>query len=220
MSTALPQPRSRGNTSTNNNNNISSKISSSSSSSSSTRSISSSNNNRLGTFGSAVLSSSVAALFSPSQELLLTSAYLQQRKRHRTDAEWKDLLSSLAQSTTLYVGNLSFYTREEQIYELFSSAGHIVRVIMGLNANTKTPCGFCFVEFRTHREAECARYTLSGRKLDDRIIAIDFDQQFEEGRQCSIRHHTHYPCNLEGCTCYIHLLICGIARVRWSVCAE
>jgi nuclear cap-binding protein subunit 2 len=49
-------------------------------------------------------------------------------------------------STTLYVGNLSFYTTEEQIYELFSKAGDIKRIIMGLDRNQKTPCGFCFVE--------------------------------------------------------------------------
>jgi len=52
----------------------------------------------------------------------------------------------LATSTTLYVGNLSFFTTEEQIYEVFSKCGEIKRIIMGLDRNTKTPCGFCFVE--------------------------------------------------------------------------
>jgi nuclear cap-binding protein subunit 2 len=49
-------------------------------------------------------------------------------------------------SATLYVGNLSFYTTEEQIYELFSKCGDIKRIIMGLDRNKKTPCGFCFAE--------------------------------------------------------------------------
>jgi nuclear cap-binding protein subunit 2 len=49
-------------------------------------------------------------------------------------------------STTLYIGNLSFYTSESQIYELFSTCGEVSKIIMGLNKNTKTPCGFCFVE--------------------------------------------------------------------------
>lgn len=53
----------------------------------------------------------------------------------------------LAQSTTLYVGNLSYYTTEGQIFELFGRAGDIRRVIMGLDRKEKTPCGFCFVEF-------------------------------------------------------------------------
>jgi len=53
----------------------------------------------------------------------------------------------LENTTTLYVGNLSFHTTEEQIYELFSKVGEVKRVIMGLDRNKKTPCGFCFVEF-------------------------------------------------------------------------
>ena len=53
----------------------------------------------------------------------------------------------LSASTTLYVGNLSFYTSEEQIYELFSMCGDVKRVIMGLDRFKKTPCGFCFVEY-------------------------------------------------------------------------
>jgi nuclear cap-binding protein subunit 2 len=36
----------------------------------------------------------------------------------------------LATSTTLYVGNLSFYTTEEQIHELFGRAGDLKRIIM------------------------------------------------------------------------------------------
>lgn len=35
---------------------------------------------------------------------------------------------------------------EEQIYELFSRVGDVKRIIMGLDRNNKTPCGFCFVE--------------------------------------------------------------------------
>lgn len=50
-------------------------------------------------------------------------------------------------STTLYVGNLSFYTSEEQIYEVFSRGGDVRRVVMGLDKVKKTPCGFCFVEY-------------------------------------------------------------------------
>ena len=53
----------------------------------------------------------------------------------------------LRTSTTLYVGNLSFYTTEEQVYELFSMCGEVKRVIMGLDRLKKTPCGFCFVEY-------------------------------------------------------------------------
>lgn len=45
------------------------------------------------------------------------------------------------------MGNLSFFTTEEQIYELFGRVGDVKRIVMGLDRNDKTPCGFCFVEY-------------------------------------------------------------------------
>ncbi|KAI6109585.1 hypothetical protein F5141DRAFT_1004585 [Pisolithus sp. B1] len=95
----------------------------------------------------------------------------------------------LSKSSTLYIGNLSFYTTEEQIYELFGKCtspedgGGIKRIIMGLDRNTRTPCGFCFVEYYTHAEAlACMKY-ISGTKLDERIIRCDLDLGYAEGRQ-------------------------------------
>ncbi|KAG0705951.1 hypothetical protein DFH29DRAFT_799243 [Suillus ampliporus] len=101
-------------------------------------------------------------------------------------AKQNDLLSK---STTLYIGNLSFYTTEEQIYELFTKCaspedgGGIKRIIMGLDRNTRTPCGFCFVEYYTHAEALASMKYVSGTKLDERIIRCDLDLGYKEGRQ-------------------------------------
>lgn len=36
-------------------------------------------------------------------------------------------------SASLYVGNLAFFTTEEQIYELFARCGDIRRIVMGLD---------------------------------------------------------------------------------------
>jgi nuclear cap-binding protein subunit 2 len=89
----------------------------------------------------------------------------------------------LATSSTLYVGNLTFYTTEEQLWELFSKVGEISRIIMGLNLESKQQCGFCFVEYNTHKEAaNCMRF-INGTKLDDRIIRIDWDPGFVAGRE-------------------------------------
>lgn len=100
----------------------------------------------------------------------------------------------------MYVGNLSFYSTEEQIHELFSRCGDVRRIIMGLDKYKKTPCGFCFVEYYTRADAEnclrCAiriplsesplyvvfRY-INGTRLDDRIVRTDWDAGFIEGRQ-------------------------------------
>ena len=75
-----------------------------------------------------------------------------------------ELEGRLETSTTLYVGNMSFFTTEEQIYELFSKAGDVKRIIMGLDRYKKTPCGFCFVEYYFREGAENAvRYRLHCR---------------------------------------------------------
>ncbi|KAH7889459.1 hypothetical protein F5I97DRAFT_1934361 [Phlebopus sp. FC_14] len=110
-------------------------------------------------------------------------------KDSQTRLEKSKQYELLSKSTTLYIGNLSFYTTEEQIYELFSKCaspedgGGIKRIIMGLDRNTRTPCGFCFVEYYTHAEAlACMRY-VSGTKLDERIIRCDLDLGYKEGRQ-------------------------------------
>ncbi|KAI8076359.1 RNA-binding domain-containing protein [Halteromyces radiatus] len=93
------------------------------------------------------------------------------------------LNDELASTTTLYVGNLSFYTTEEQLYELFSKAGEIKRIIMGLDRNQKTPCGFCFVEYYHRADAlDCMKY-VNGTRLDERVIRCDLDPGFKEGRQ-------------------------------------
>lgn len=54
---------------------------------------------------------------------------------------------------------------------------------MGLDRIQKTPCGFCFVELHSHEDAVRVKKCLSGMKLDERLVRIDYDVGFEEGRQ-------------------------------------
>ncbi|KAG0489089.1 hypothetical protein HPP92_007900 [Vanilla planifolia] len=118
----------------------------------------------------------MASLFKDPNKL---SAY-RDRRFPGTQEEYEHALQT---SITVYVGNLSFYTTEEQVYELFSRAGEIKKIIMGLDKNTKTPCGFCFVLYYSRDDAEDAVKYISGTILDDRPIRVDFDWGFEEGRQ-------------------------------------
>ena len=90
---------------------------------------------------------------------------------------------AIEESTTLYIGNLSFFTTEEQLYEFFGRAGEVKRIIMGLDRHQKTPCGFCFVEYHYRADTEDAMRFLGGCKLDDRIVRVDWDGGFVEGRQ-------------------------------------
>lgn len=99
------------------------------------------------------------------------------------DRSGRSNTQDLSKSTTLYIGNLSFYTTEEQIHELFSKCGEIKRIIMGLDRNTKSPCGFCFVEFYNHQDATDCMLYISGTKLDDRVVRCDLDPGYTDGRQ-------------------------------------
>jgi len=95
----------------------------------------------------------------------------------------EDYYDALERSTTVYVGNLSFYTTEEQIHEVFSKVGDVRRIIMGLDRHRHTPCGFCFVMFYTREDTLHATKYLNGTCIDGRIIRVDIDWGFEEGRQ-------------------------------------
>ena len=89
----------------------------------------------------------------------------------------------LNNSSTLYIGNLSYNTTEFQLYQLFSSCGKIKRVIMGLNRKTFSPCGFAFIEYLDKESSIIAKKTLMGTIVDGKEIRVDIDIGFEDGRQ-------------------------------------
>ncbi|KHG20168.1 Nuclear cap-binding subunit 2 -like protein [Gossypium arboreum] len=123
-----------------------------------------------------LLKKAMASLFKDPAKL---SAY----RDRRFNGSQEEFEQALLTSTTVYIGNMSFYTTEEQVYELFSRAGEIKKIIMGLDKNSKTPCGFCFVLYYSREDAEDAVKYISGTILDDRPIRVDFDWGFVEGRQ-------------------------------------
>ena len=113
--------------------------------------------------------------------LFLDREPLTQYKDRLFKGSMEEYLERLRTSATLYVGNVSFYTSEEQIWDLFSRAGPVKAIVMGLDKNLKTPCGFCFVEYHNRPDAERAVKYLNGTKLDDREVRMDFDWGFRRG---------------------------------------
>ncbi|KAG7384758.1 nuclear cap binding complex subunit [Phytophthora boehmeriae] len=101
----------------------------------------------------------------------------------KTFSSFAEQQRAMNRSSTLYIGNLSFFTSEVQLYELFSRVGTVKRVIMGLDRFKKTPCGFCFVEYQTHDQALACAQFLSETKLDNRVVRCEMDGGFREGRQ-------------------------------------
>ncbi|MBN3319726.1 NCBP2 protein, partial [Atractosteus spatula] len=81
----------------------------------------------------------------------------------------------LRASNTLYVGNLSFYTTEEQVYELFSKSGDVKRIIMGLDKVKKTACGFCFVEYPLHRKVAIASLSFGFMDMGNSGVVTPFN---------------------------------------------
>ncbi|KAH7649413.1 RRM domain containing [Cryptosporidium bovis] len=93
-------------------------------------------------------------------------------KKNYSKDEWFEKISN---STTVYVGNLSFFTTEEIIYDIFNQCGQISEIYMGLNSNTMQPCGFCFVKYLRHCDALAAVTFLNRTSCDGREIRVDWD---------------------------------------------
>jgi RNA recognition motif-containing protein len=71
------------------------------------------------------------------------------------------------QGNKLYVGNLSYAVKEEQLKELFENHGTVqsVNIIEGK--------GFGFVEMSTSEEAEAAKEALNNQEFQGRPLKID-----------------------------------------------
>ena len=92
-------------------------------------------------------------------------------------------IAALKGSSTVYVGNIDPKSTEQQIHETFSRVGPIRKVIMGLNKNTKEPCGFCFVEYYAPEHAMSCLKHISGSFCGDREIRCELDPGFKPSRQ-------------------------------------
>eukprot|EP00038_Savillea_parva_P016070 m.15807 g.15807 ORF g.15807 m.15807 type:complete len:533 (-) comp3317_c0_seq1:60-1658(-) len=89
---------------------------------------------------------------------------------------------------TVHVEGLSEYTREEQIAALFSLSGYIEAIHMGIWKDTRTPAGFCFIEFSDAEAADACTLYQSGARLDDEVLDVRIDTKgFVQGRQIRTR---------------------------------
>jgi nuclear cap-binding protein subunit 2 len=120
----------------------------------------------------------------PQSRLLKSLEPISEYKDRSFPGTVDEYVAKLRETSTVYVGNLAFHTTEEQIHELFSSCGPLRNIVMGLDRNALTPCGFCFVEYCTRSGAEdCVKY-LCGSTLDERVVRIDFDWCVRLYRPC------------------------------------
>ena len=79
---------------------------------------------------------------------------------------------------TLFVRNLPYEFKEDDIGDRFRPFGEIQEVRVPRNWQTKQSKGFAFVVFKDHDSAKAALLKLNGKALKnygDRVMKIDFD---------------------------------------------
>jgi cleavage stimulation factor subunit 2 len=82
--------------------------------------------------------------------------------------------SSQNQKHDIFVGNLAFNTTEEQLHQVFSEIGRVVKVRMVTDAETGKPRGFAFVEFEDPQAALAAIRNMNEYELNGRNLRVNF----------------------------------------------
>jgi len=79
----------------------------------------------------------------------------------------------------IYVGNLPFSAREDDVRELFAQYGEVVSVVLPTDRETGRPRGFGFVEMASE-DAQKAIDALNGRDFGGRQLNINAAREREE----------------------------------------
>ena len=80
----------------------------------------------------------------------------------------------------LYVGNLSYATREEELRTLFAQAGTVSSVALIKDRDTGSSKGFAFVEMTTQAEAQTAISLFHNYRLGERPLTVNMARPREE----------------------------------------
>src|SRR3989304_9717015 len=74
---------------------------------------------------------------------------------------------------SLFVGNMSFQTTEDQLRSLFEPLGQITRVQIITDRDTGRARGFAFVEMPNDEEATKAIAALNGKEVGGRALNVN-----------------------------------------------
>lgn len=79
------------------------------------------------------------------------------------------------ESTTIFVGGISYYTNEETLGTVFADCGPIKDIRMPLNEDQSRNRGFAHVEFESPESVDKAM-TKAGTELDGRKLRLDYSK--------------------------------------------
>ena len=84
-------------------------------------------------------------------------------------------------TTKLYVGNLSYSVRDNDLQQHFSAFGNVTSVQVMMERGTDRSKGFGFVEMSTADEAQAAIQGLHEQSMDGRNLIVNVARPREEG---------------------------------------
>ncbi|GAB4018861.1 MAG: RNA-binding protein [Bdellovibrio sp.] len=82
-------------------------------------------------------------------------------------------------NSKLYIGNLSYQAKEEELTETFSEFGEVKSVRIITDRETGRPRGFAFVEMGDADQAQAALDGLNGKEVLGRTMKVSFAQEKE-----------------------------------------
>ena len=80
----------------------------------------------------------------------------------------------------LFVGGLSYETKEETLKEAFAKVGEVISAIIINDKMSGRSKGFGFVEMTNDEDADKAIETLNGTELEGRKITVNVARPMEE----------------------------------------
>lgn len=74
---------------------------------------------------------------------------------------------------SIYIGNLNYEAKEQDITEVFAEYGTVKSVTIPLDRETERPRGFAFVEMSTDDEEQAAITALDGAEWMGRSLKVN-----------------------------------------------
>jgi RNA recognition motif-containing protein len=89
-------------------------------------------------------------------------------------------LNGTKMTNKLYVGNLSYETRDDDLQQRFTEFGQVASAKVMMDRDSGRSKGFGFVEMNTAEEAQAAIRGLDGQSIDGRAVVVNLARPQEK----------------------------------------